>query len=445
MRAGRPRTRGINSAFMAAADRTAPPAWLGYIRKLRTEAGRQTSILYGAQIASSALSLAFTSTLARALHREGFGVFSFCWFSIISYVGLLFEFGVFSAGARLLAVSGDSEGERRMLGALVTAAAVIGLLFGVTIAASGPLVDWIFDTSVAPILLAAAPFVVAVPLQMMLDFACQGMNRIGTLAVLRLTLPTVGLAIVGVLFALPGGASPLRAVVAYAGGLLVATVVVVALLRPSFENLRDELRRLLAATREYGLNIFFGRATSMLSTRFDSVLIPYYIGLPAVGVYNLARQISDPVQTLARSLAMTRFKAFAARDEVSAYIQKMNAALLLVAVLGLVTVGPLAVYLFFGKRYADAAVLIGPLGLAALFAGLFQPYNTFLTAHGRGRELRNISLAMCVVNTAGLLAFVPAFGVAGAAWWAAGSMAFSFLLHLYYYRQVRNMLRKVTE
>jgi O-antigen/teichoic acid export membrane protein len=430
---------------MSAADRTAPPTLRLWLRKLRTEAGRQTSLLYGAQIASSALNLAFTSTLARTLHREGFGVFSFCWFSIISYVGLLFEFGVFAAGARLLAVAGERDGERRLLGALLTAALVIGAAFGVTIAASGPLVDRIFDTNVAGILLAASPFVVAVPLQMMLEFACQGMNRIGTLAVLRLTLPTVGLAIVAVLFALPGGASPLRAVVAYVGGLLVATGVVAYLLRPSFENLGDELRRLLSATREFGLHMFVGRATTMLSARFDSVLIPYFIGLPAVGVYNLARQISDPVATLARSLAMTRFKAFASRAEVSAYIQKWNAALLLVAVFGLVTVGPLAVYLFFGRRYADAAPLIGPLGLAALFAGLFQPYNTFLSAQGRGREMRNISVAMGVVNTVGLLTFVPLFGVAGAAWWAAGSMAFSFLLHLYYYRQVRNTLRKATE
>jgi O-antigen/teichoic acid export membrane protein len=191
--------------------------------------------------------------------------------------------------------------------------------------------------------------------------------------------------------------------------------------------------------------MFLGRATTMLSARFDAVLIPYFIDLTAIGVYNLARQISDPVQTLARSLAMTRFKAFASRAEVSAYIQKWNASLLLAAVFGLVTIGPLAVYLFFGRRYADAAPLIGPLGLAALFAGLFQPYNTFLSAQGRGRELRNISLMMGAINTAGLLAFVPLFGVTGAAWWAAGSMAFSFLLHLYYYRRVRNALRKTTE
>jgi O-antigen/teichoic acid export membrane protein len=134
---------------MSAADRTVPPTLRLWAKRLRTEAGRQTSILYAAQIASSALNLAFASTLARALGREGFGVFSFCWFSIIGYVGLLFEFGVFAAGARLLAVATDREEERRLLGALVVAALAIGVLLGATIAASGPLVDRLFDTSVS--------------------------------------------------------------------------------------------------------------------------------------------------------------------------------------------------------------------------------------------------------------------------------------------------------
>src|SRR5262245_11952197 len=110
---------------MSAAERTAPPL-RQWARKLGTEAGRQTSLLYAAQIASSLLNLAFTTALTRTLAPEGYGIFIFCWVSVISFLGYLFEFGIFAAGARLLAIAADADEERRTMGALVVASTAVG-------------------------------------------------------------------------------------------------------------------------------------------------------------------------------------------------------------------------------------------------------------------------------------------------------------------------------
>jgi O-antigen/teichoic acid export membrane protein len=427
---------------MSATSRTGPTGLKLWIRRFQTEAGRQTTILYGAQLASSLLNFVFLTALARTLSPEEWGIFSFCLVSVINFLGFFFDFGIFSAGARLLAVAANRDEERCLLGALLVAGLGTGVLFAAVIAVSGPIVDRSFGTNVAGVLLAAAPLAAVVPLQLFVDLACQGTNRIGALALLRLALPVSGIAIVGALIALHD-MHPLPALVAYLGGLTVAVGLVTFLLRPSFTKVGPELRRVARATRDFGLHMYVGRATSMASARLDAILIPYFIGTTGFGVYNMAQRLSDPIATLARSMAMTRFKAFANRTEVSAYILRWNVALLSAAVVGLVGLGPVAILLFLGEKYQPAVPLILPFAFATLFAGLMQPYNMFLGAHGRGRELRNVSLALGVTNLAGLLALVPTFGVQGAAWWASGSMAFNFLLNLYYYRKVRRELTKV--
>ena len=83
------------------------------------------------------------------------------------------------------------------------------------------------------------------------------------------------------------------------------------------------------------------------------------------------------------------------------------------------------------------------MGARARLPGeVLQPYNVFLTARGEGRALRNIAIAMGAVNLVGLLVFVRRYGLLGAAWFAVASMAFNFVLHLYYYRKLHKELNK---
>lgn len=418
---------------------------------VNTEAGRQTVVLYGAQVASMGLNFLFTLIIGRAMSQEDYGIFSFCVFSVIFFLGYLFEFGVFAAGARLLATAPDREAERRMLGALVVSAVAIGALFSATIACSGPVVDHLLerfewgDTSVAWILLAAAPLAAAIPLQQLMEMACQGTNQIGALAALRLALPVTSISLVTAVAAVAGHVTPLAAVNAYLGGILASVVVVGIVLRPSFAAGRAEYAAIAAAVREYGLDMYFGRAVGMLSTRLDQVIIPYFVGPRRWGAYKIAQQLSDPVASLARAMATTRFKAFAGRTRVSRYIEWWNIALLSAASTALAGLGPWVIVIAFqGQKFRNALPLLFPFALVALFAGLLQPYNMFLSAHGRGRALRNISLTVGAVNLVGLPISIRRYGLPGAAWFAVASMAFNFALHLYYYRRLRIELESET-
>jgi O-antigen/teichoic acid export membrane protein len=419
---------------------------------IREEAGRQTAVLYGAQLLSMALNFVFgVVVVGRAMSQEDYGVYSFCIYSVVVFLGFLFEFGVFSAGARLLAIAETPEEERRTRGTLVVTGTAIGLAFGLVIAAAGPFVELFLrrsgdpGASVAAPLLAAAPLALAIPLQQLAELACQGTNRIGMLAVLRLALPVSSLSIIAALYYAFGPISPSVGVVAYLGGFLVSSATVLALLGPSFDVGREEFARLGREVREFGLHLYAGRVINMMSFRLDQILVPYFAGARRWGAYKIAQQVSEPISNLARSLATTRFKTFANAARVDAPIVRWNAALLFLAATGLATVGPYAFAFLFPHKYHNALALFLPFALVAFFAGLLQPYNMFLTAHGAGRSLRNISVAVGAANLVGLFVFTRRYGLAGAAWFAAASMAFNFALHVYYYQRLLKTTESQTE
>jgi O-antigen/teichoic acid export membrane protein len=409
------------------------------------ETSRQTAVLYGAQLLSMALNFGFVVVLGRAM-GDDYGVYSFCVFSVVVFLGFLFEFGAFSAGQRLLAVAASVEEERRVLGALSATALAIGIVFAVVVALVGPAVDALLaryhpnDAPVTGLLLGAAPLAVAIPLQTLAEFACQGANRIATLAAFRLATPIVQLGIVGLTLASGAPITPYPAIAAYLGGILLVSVGTLAAMRPSFDLGREDFARVAEAVRAFGLDIYAGRVVGMMSLRLDQVMIPFFVGTRRWGAYSIAQRVAEPISNLARSLATTRFKAFANASEVDVAVVRWNIVLLGAAASGLAGLGPFAFTIVFPNRFRNALPLFLPFALAAFFAGLLQPYNVFLTAHGAGRSLRNVALAVGAVNVVCVPAFTYRYGLGGAAWYAVGSMAFNFALHLYYYLKLRKTL-----
>src|SRR6185369_3816658 len=120
------------------------------------------------------------------------------------------------------------------------------------------------------------------------EFACQGANRIGALAAFRLGIPVAGLALVGALRATGVPLTPFPAIAAYLGGILLASGITLAALRPSLAVGRAELARVGAAVREFGLDLYAGRVVGMMSLRLDQVLIPFFVGTRRWGAYKIA-------------------------------------------------------------------------------------------------------------------------------------------------------------
>ena len=402
------------------------------------ETVRQAGMLFTAQSGSLIAGLLISLIQARWMEPAEMGRFAFC-LAVIVVGGVFFEFGLFSAGARVLALEHDAQGQRQAVGALVILAALVGLAFSAFIAAISLPIDAFFNKDVHWLLLGTAALAFFQPFQYFIELGCQGLNQIRLLAVFQLLMSGAYLLLLVALVAahqLNAG----MALGAYLAGIAVATVLTVARLRPSFKGASPYLRTTLKQTREYGINLYFARITGTVSSRADQLVIAYFLTDTApLGVYAIVQKFANPITMLGRSVALTRFRAFAQLARVPGRLTRWNAALLASVALGLIIVGPLAIRFFF-PRYSVGTGLLLPFALANLFAGLFQPYNSFLASHGRGAEVRNVAASVAVSSLLGLSFTVPRYGISGAAWTAAAVMALDYVLHLYYYQKFKRTL-----
>ena len=417
----------------------------GRLRNLLSrETPRQAGMLFSAQTAALVAGLLVSVVQARWMEPREMGRLAFCM-SVVVIAGLFSEFGIFVAGARLLALSKDQERARRQLGALVTMAAVIGAAYSAAIALIAIPIDSFFETDVRWLLIAAALPAFLQPFQALTEQACQGLNQIRRLSVFQLLVSWSYLLMVAGL-AFMGRLTAEAALLAYLTGTGVAAVWTLSRLRPKFSEIGPNIRLTLHAVREYGLNIYLARITGSALARFDSLVIGYFLGRSAaglgpLGLYAIAQKMGNALVNLPRAVAITRFRSFANMTAVPERITRWNAALLLAASTTLAVVGPAALRFAFPK-YAEAAPLLLPFAVSGLFAGLFQPYNAFLASHGRGAELRNIAASVTLASLVGLILSVPRFGIMGAACTGAGAMILDYLLHIYYYRRFRRSIRE---
>lgn len=402
------------------------------------EIPRQAGMLFSANTSSMVASFLATVVHVHYLEPVDRGRFVFAQ-TIIAIAGLFLEVGIFPAGARLLALARDRADERQTLGALVLLGVLLGSTLAIFTAAAAYPIDLIFQTDVRWMLVTAAAFAFFLPFQSLIQESGQGLNKIRLLSAFQFSTAILNL-LAQLALAIAGILSPQSALIAYLSSIGVASVGAIVQLKPSFSDKSQHIRAVLKEVRSYGFNVYLARITGTVSTRIDNLIIPYFLtDLSLLALYDFAQRISTPIMTLSRSLAITRYRAFASLTRVPERIGKWNAGLLIVASISLVAAGPFALGLLFPK-YSDAAPLLLPFAVWALFGGLFQPYHMFLASHGRGVEIRNIAIMITVADIVGLLLVVPRWGIMGAAWVAAASFLLDYVLTLYYYDKFRRTL-----
>lgn len=406
----------------------------GFIKLSRTKAAKQTGILYGSQILVMALGLIIAPIVTRELGPEKYGVLTFI-LAVLLFISVFFAFGFFSAGARLLAVSKDKKKDQELIGALTLITVGISLSFFLILFIFSFFIDSIFPTSAGNILRSISILAAIIPFQYMLQQICQGANEIKKMAVANI-IPKIwylaGLLIVICFLKLDVSI----ALVLNLTGIIVAVILIVHSLKPKFNNLKENFKTIWKETKEYGKHVYFGRIASMGTYNSDKMLISYFVNTRSVGFYNLAMIITSPMALLSRALSTSLFKDFAEKEKISGKVILFNFVWLLCCVVGLVVLGKYIIVVLFSNKYLSVVPLILPLALAGFFQGMYQPYNMFLGAKGKGKELRTVAFINMLSNLFGNFGLIPIFGAIGAGWASAIACSLAYYLYRYYYNNL---------
>ncbi len=403
----------------------------------RSRTARQTAVLLFSKILTILLAMAAISFSTRILGPRDYGVLAF-FLTITGFCVLFFRFGLFSSGGLLLARSRVGQNERELIGALLIIALLVGLAYGLFIFLSSFLVDRIFKTEVQGLLRILSPLVISLPFQFLFPQIYRGTNQIYQLFWFNI-LPKA-LFVLGILTLLAFRMTRLGIAQLLAMNLaavIITVVVMGAVLRPSFQRVREHISIVLKKNREYGLHLYWGQIADQSTYQLDQMFITYFVNTTQLGFYSLASRVTAPLVMLSHSLSTALFKGFAHRDRIPVCVILFNFLWLGTGVLGLVLLGRFLVTALFTERFLPIVRLIPLLALACFFQGMYQPFGMFIESKGRGKWVRNVAFFSTVANVLGNAVLVPLYGAMGAAVATLGGRFTHFSLYCYYYSRFR--------
>jgi O-antigen/teichoic acid export membrane protein len=392
----------------------------------------QSILFAGAAAAVSLLSAVVKAVLARHLGSAAFGSFSFA-VSFISLTAMVFEFGIFLPAARL-AAKAEGLQRRRIIGAAFVAYIPIGIAYSATVFGSSFVVDDFVNVDASHALRTVAALAAVYPLGLLALWLAQGVDKLHIYSVTVLLGQVLFTASVVVVAAVSRITTP-SALVLQALSMLVAWLAFLIWLRPAFAGARQHLRPLVRDTRSFGFQVYIGRLLSIGTYNMDILMVAIWASARQVGLYALAGALAGVIGLPVAGLANALFPRMVHAREIRR--QWLGIAWIVGLALACV-VWLLAKPFFhhvFSRDYADASRYVLPLALAQVVRGVTGIYNTFLSARGFGKSLRNAGLVLTGSNLILNFALIPPYGAMGAAWASLVALAANLLAHIWFYRR----------
>jgi O-antigen/teichoic acid export membrane protein len=392
----------------------------------------QAGLFTSSNVVVSLLGIVSTTILARHLGSTGFGSYSFA-VAFLTSIAMIFEFGLFAPAARLAAVAAPSR-QRRIVGAALVLYVPVGLAFCATVFACSFAVDTWFHINAGTALRIAAPLAFAIPFTQILQLLAQGVDRLHIASITAVAMQSllIGLLLLAtILGGLDIGTAVACRCLAVAGGAVAAVVW----LRPTFNQVADHMSELVGSARAYGIQLYIGRVLSIGTYNMDVLMLGAFTEPRSVGFYTLAGSVAAAAGLPVLGMATALFAPLARANSIRPHLLVMAVVVGAITTLIAWSVGGVFIAVVFGSEFHPASRLVLPLALAQGVRGVTGVYNTFLQAHGRGRELRNAGLVLTSSNLVCNIVLIPPFGAAGAAWASLFALAANLAAHIVSYHQ----------
>ncbi|MDQ1318320.1 MAG: Polysacc synt protein [Candidatus Poribacteria bacterium] len=387
-------------------------------------------MLYSAQLIGVPIGILTSSITTRSLGPDNYGILAF-YYTVTGFMLLFFRFGFASSGGLLIAQEKDNYEVKKLIGAMITIFILIGIVYSLFVFIFSFFVDDIFNTDIGNILKWSSIPILFYPFQFMINSITRGSNKIGMLSFYQI-VPKI-IYMVGILiFMALHKIGVISLIILTVGNTVIINLLIITIWKPSFKELRLNIRKLLSKNREYGIHLYLGQISDQSTYGLDGILISYFVNTTQLGFYNLAHTITSPMVMLSQALSSSLFKEFVHRERIPKKIIYLNFLWLMSCAVGIILIGKYIVFLFFSNQFLPVVSLIIPWSIASFFQGAYQPYNMFLGAKGEWR-MGYLAFITTPINLIGNIILIPRYGAYGAAIASAISMLFWYILFLLLY------------
>jgi len=202
---------------------------------------------------------------------------------------------------------------------------------------------------------------------------------------------------------------------------------------PSFDRTIEYLR--------YSLPYAGSQLTTNISSRIDRVLVGYFLGASAVGVYSIAYQTATAILMYQQPLQVTFFPEFSRfiendrHEECSQYLKQGARYFVLVSIPtvgGMYLIGPDVIQVLIrSETGGPSRILLATIAFGIAIQGIDGIYGVILTAGKRTVRLTGIRVVGALSNLLLNVALIPFLGVFGAAIATVGTYVLRALLVFY--------------
>lgn len=414
------------------------------LKLIRTPESKKAIVLYISQLLGIIFS--FATQKLNTNHLSGpqeYGIVT-ASLAIFTFMYMFFEFGVFASGARLLARCKNEQETREMYGTLFVFVFFIAMLFSILMTIGSAFLPFIYSSEqIRQVMILASLLAWVYPLQFFFQETAQGSGKIYQLSmytVLSKFLYTASLGI-AILFSTVNATLSL---LLNLGAMGVSGLMAVYVLRPSFARWKANIPELKTEIRQYGWHVYVGRALASPAFNLTSVLIPYLNSMASSAYFTVGGSLSAPMVMASQSISSSLFKNFSTQKKLKNRLILINIAILALLGSGIYFGAPILIHLVASQRYIDVLSLMFPLVLAGFFQGFYQPFNLFITAHGKGIWTKQISIICTVFDVISSVLMVSYYGLIGACWQSVASRVFwSMMIYYNYHRTVASLREKV--
>ena len=187
----------------------------------------------------------------------------------------------------------------------------------------------------------------------------------------------------------------------------------------------------------YSYKTAFSGITNFLNTRFDFLMVKYYLNASSFAFYTISVLLSEILLYIPGSVTVAVFPEFvsmsgAERKKLYNKVFLINLVTMIFVLIALYLFVPFLIMKFYGKEFMPAVKSFNYLIIGVFFLGLYKINETYF-AGGKKLHFNMISsLSMFLVNFCLNLYFIPKLGINGAA--ISSSIAYfsGFLLSCYF-------------
>lgn len=397
--------------------------WLHSLRK--SYLVKQTLLLYGSQLVMTGFGVLAYILMTREMTKEAFGDREVIM-KLAVFASGFFEFGILTAGARLLAIQPDKAREQQLFSLMLALALGLLALFTLFLFAASFFVDALFQTS-EPIgtTLALFSFPLAfIVFKIYFQLLYQGTNEMLKLSFYNAGVQTVFLALLMMLW-WRERVTTFFVIAAYSLASCAVALFLITKGKPSVVALGAFKAELWEEIKRYGAKFYIGRTLAVLTQNLDSMLLAALFTSVNVGVYAVMVFFVSPMQMFSDAYLAVRFKKLSSLEVIPTSLLKANAVVLL-AISAMYLAAGQWIFEWGFPKYSEHSALLYPLLLATLLNGLSKPYNYFFAAKGMGDVLLRVALVFTASNLVMNFLLIPNYAETGAAVAMLSSMAVLF-------------------